>query len=210
MVKPANRRREYEPDRESEDAFARLLNEVAAAAVVPDEIEQRKRWINTFALQAHSHGSSASMSSLLMLGADLYQANKHFDASEIADGGPHAWIGTVGGVVRPGRFRGSAGQRRPHGHAVPLSDQKMNFQFTAEERQAEEESFALAVDVRGREVLTGLTLEETAFVINYRRAFVHGVQDEGLRAEFIALNAKHELSRLQGVAANCTKESESP
>ena len=77
----------------------------------------------------------------------------------------------------------------------------MKFQFTDEEREAAEDNFALAVDARGREVLVGLTFEETAFVMNYRRAFVLGVaQEEESRAQFVALNAKHEASRLQGVA----------
>ena len=70
------------------------------------------------------------------------------------------------------------------------------FAFTEEERAYLRQMGALAADRRGNEVLAGLTLEETAFYVEYGRAWASGVPaGPGDREKYLALSRKHERQR---------------
>lgn len=70
------------------------------------------------------------------------------------------------------------------------------FAFTEEERACLRQMGALATDRRGNEVLAGLTLEETAFYVEYGRAWASGIRaGPGDREKYLALSRKHERER---------------
>jgi hypothetical protein len=69
------------------------------------------------------------------------------------------------------------------------------FRFTAEERAYLAEIRALTTDNEGREVLVGLTREETIAYMEH----IRGQSDDN--ATFLRLNDKHERSRIAVVSA---------
>ena len=73
------------------------------------------------------------------------------------------------------------------------------FRFTEAERIELSESYAIATDALGREVLAGLSLEETAFVMAYERGFIGIKRHRGRDERFVSLMNKH-LDALHGIA----------
>jgi hypothetical protein len=71
------------------------------------------------------------------------------------------------------------------------------FEFTDDERAGLRESRALNTDSQGRQILVGLTLEETAEVMEHRRAFRRGEQRHENKKRISALVEKHEAARLE-------------
>lgn len=70
------------------------------------------------------------------------------------------------------------------------------FSLTEAERAYLRQVRALAMDSRGNEVLAGLTREETAFYVEYGRAWVRGARSgPGDRDKYLALYRKHEQQR---------------
>jgi hypothetical protein len=70
-------------------------------------------------------------------------------------------------------------------------------EFTDGERSALTQTRALASDDQGREVLVGLTCEETALCVVHIRSFLGPNRDKDLanRAKYLELNKKHERAR---------------
>jgi len=77
------------------------------------------------------------------------------------------------------------------------------FEFTDAERLYLSEMRALGADEQGRDVLVGLTLEETAFYMEHSRRFTSGNRDRDPenRKRYLTLHEKHEKSRLQVLGA---------
>ena len=71
------------------------------------------------------------------------------------------------------------------------------FEFTAAERMSLTENRALTTDPQGREILVGLTLDETMALMSHRRKFLQGDRDRANRGYCLELNRKHELARLE-------------
>ena len=69
------------------------------------------------------------------------------------------------------------------------------FEFTDAERAYLTEMRALTTDGQGREVLAGLTFDETVFYIERGRRFVQGIRDRDSRDRFLELHEKHERVR---------------
>ena len=74
------------------------------------------------------------------------------------------------------------------------------FEFTESERAYLTEMQAIVTDEHGREVLVGLTYEETTAFMSHRRKFVMGPRDHDFREEFLKLHDKHEKARLRLLA----------
>lgn len=74
------------------------------------------------------------------------------------------------------------------------------FEFTESERAYLTEMHAIVTDEHGREVLAGLTYEETTAFMNHRRKFASGQRDRDFRGEFLKLHDKHEKARLRLLA----------
>jgi hypothetical protein len=83
------------------------------------------------------------------------------------------------------------------------------FAFTDEERAQLSEFRAITTDEQGREVLVGLTLEETAFYMAHvkRRPII---PDREGRKRYIELDKKHELARLAVLGAEVQRRNENP
>jgi hypothetical protein len=75
------------------------------------------------------------------------------------------------------------------------------FIFTENERVCLREFRALATDSGGNEVLAGLSVEETAFLMSHRRKFVIGIRDHDAKKRALELNKKHEIVRLSILGA---------
>lgn len=71
------------------------------------------------------------------------------------------------------------------------------FEFTESERASLKEMRALSTDGQGREVLIGLTLEETERYMAHSRAFLSKNRDRENRKIYLKLNEKHERARLE-------------
>lgn len=84
------------------------------------------------------------------------------------------------------------------------------FRFTDAERIYLTEMHSLATDTEGNEVLVGLTLEETAFLMEHRRKFAAGDRDRENRARARELSDRHQVARLQVVGAIIEKTNFSP
>ena len=84
------------------------------------------------------------------------------------------------------------------------------FAFTEDERAYLRQVGALATDSRGNEVLAGLTAEETAFYVEYGRAWARGTRAApGVREKYLALWRKHEQHRKAIVGAEEQTEASS-
>ena len=71
------------------------------------------------------------------------------------------------------------------------------FEFSDAEREYLKEMHALSVDFDGREVLAGLTFEETVLYMAHTRKFAAGIRDREYREAYLRLREKHERARLQ-------------
>ena len=71
------------------------------------------------------------------------------------------------------------------------------FSFTDQERASLTEMSAVSKDTNGSEVLIGLTLDETAFYMNYTRHFLAGKNDYHNMARYLNLHDRHEAARLR-------------
>lgn len=83
-------------------------------------------------------------------------------------------------------------------------------EFTDAERVYLSEMRAITTDAKGREVLAGLTIEETATYIEYSRARVAGTQSRAGRKEYLALHDKHERTRLEVLGTEIFVRNENP
>ena len=84
------------------------------------------------------------------------------------------------------------------------------FTFTDAERMSLTESRALTTDSHGRELLVGLTLDETEVLMNHRRKFWRGDRDRANREYCLQLNRKHELARLEVLGTEIYVRTEKP
>jgi hypothetical protein len=71
------------------------------------------------------------------------------------------------------------------------------FSFTDDERAYLSEMRAMSTDASGNEILVGLTLEETAFYMNYTRKRLTGEHDHQHGERYLELHDKHEQARLE-------------
>lgn len=77
----------------------------------------------------------------------------------------------------------------------------MDFEFTEIEKEWHTEMRGLAKDGQGRLVLVGLTYEETARLMDHRRAFGRGERRHEDKRAMIELHNKHERARLEIIGA---------
>lgn len=86
------------------------------------------------------------------------------------------------------------------------------FEFSEAERVYLKEMRAISSDSQGREILCGLTREETLFYMAHSRAFVSGNRDRDRdnRDEYLKLHDKHELARLEILGAEAYIRNEAP
>jgi hypothetical protein len=84
--------------------------------------------------------------------------------------------------------------------------------FTDSERAFHLEMRGLTKDEHGRELLVGLTTEETEFYVTHVRRRAAGNRDRDLanQARFLELHQKHEFARLQTIGAEVELRPESP
>jgi len=84
--------------------------------------------------------------------------------------------------------------------------------FTDAERAWHSEMLGLAVDEEGREVLVGVTMEETEFYVTHIRKRTCGDRDRNPvnRTRFLELHEKHEIARLQILEAENYVRRENP
>jgi hypothetical protein len=99
------------------------------------------------------------------------------------------------------RGLGASDPRRFHSIISGRQEQAGMIEFTDEERALLSEMRALTTDDEGREVLRGLTREETEFYVTYTRSHASGNRDRKpvTRARFQELYQKHERVRLQAI-----------
>lgn len=86
----------------------------------------------------------------------------------------------------------------------------MKLDLTEAERYSNEWRMALTEDADGREVLIGLTFDESALYISRKRHFSVGDRDRSTRTLWLELHEKHERARLQIVGAVAEKENTNP
>lgn len=81
------------------------------------------------------------------------------------------------------------------------------FEFTDGERAFLTEISAIASDSEGREVLVGLTHQETIEYMTHARRFLAGDRDRDSTANYLELHRKHERARLQcwGASTFCER-----
>jgi hypothetical protein len=85
------------------------------------------------------------------------------------------------------------------------------FEFSDSERVWHTEMRGISTDEHGREVLAGLTMEETAFYMSRTRSRASGVHDNpNSRTRFLELREKHERARLQVIGAEIELRGENP
>jgi len=77
----------------------------------------------------------------------------------------------------------------------------MMFAFTDAERASLKQLGAIVPDSRGREVLAGLTLEETKFYMQYVRLRILNRDNPEDGEKYLGLHEKHERARLGVVGA---------
>jgi hypothetical protein len=82
--------------------------------------------------------------------------------------------------------------------------------FTDADRAYLAEMRSITTDSQGREVLVGLTWEETAFYMEYARQRINGThrQDDGGR--YFELHEKHEFARLSVLGAENELRNDNP
>lgn len=73
------------------------------------------------------------------------------------------------------------------------------FEFTEAERIYLTPMYALARDEQGKEVLVGLTVGETVYLMEHRRNFGQGIRerDPDRKDKALVLGRKHEAARLR-------------
>lgn len=84
------------------------------------------------------------------------------------------------------------------------------FAFTDEERAGRREGRSITTDAQGREVLAGLTLEETAEYMTHVRKVASGDRDREGRKRYLELHDKHEIARLQALRAEIDLRNDKP
>lgn len=84
------------------------------------------------------------------------------------------------------------------------------FAFTDSERAHLREMRALATDALGREVLVGLTFEETAFYVTYGRDRIKGISRPDDGEKYLELHDKHERARLSVLGAENELRNDKP
>lgn len=85
------------------------------------------------------------------------------------------------------------------------------FAFTDKERAGFSEQRAIATDPQGREVLVGLTLEETAFYMAYvRNRVADGQPDPEAEDRYFDLHEKHQRERFRVLGAENELRVENP
>jgi hypothetical protein len=84
------------------------------------------------------------------------------------------------------------------------------FTFTDDERASLSAMRAITTDGHGREVLVGLTVEETEFCMERSRRFLKGQRDRDGRKKYLELRGKHERARLQVLGAEIEARNEKP
>jgi hypothetical protein len=80
-------------------------------------------------------------------------------------------------------------------------------------RQYLTEMRAIGIDGEGREVLVGLTFDETAWYFEYSDRKLHGKSGTNLdedRDRYLVLSDKHERARLQVLGAEIEKRIDDP
>ncbi len=84
------------------------------------------------------------------------------------------------------------------------------FEFTDAESAYHREMRSLTVDAEGREVLVGLTVEETEFYVTYVRRRASGDRDRNPanKSRFLGLQQIHEWARLQVIDAEVQARSQ--
>ncbi len=82
--------------------------------------------------------------------------------------------------------------------------------LTVEEREELTLSGALAIDAAGQEILVGLTVEESMFLIEHRKRFLAGDRDYDSHKRSIELTIKHEASRLAVLGSKIQKRHKNP
>ena len=84
------------------------------------------------------------------------------------------------------------------------------FSFTDDERAHLTEMRAISTDSNGIEILVGLTIEETAFYMNYTRGRVAGNNDHFGGEKYLQLHDKHEQARLEVLGTEIHLRTEKP
>ncbi len=69
---------------------------------------------------------------------------------------------------------------------------------------------AIGEDDEGREVLVGLTVEETSFYLNYGEQYVHGDVEPNDGERYLELHDKHEKARFAVLGAEHVLRTEKP
>jgi hypothetical protein len=86
----------------------------------------------------------------------------------------------------------------------------ITFAFTDSERTYLREMRALSTDAQGREVLVGLTFEETAFYVTYERDRIKDISRHDDGEKHLELHGKHERSRLSVLGAEIQLRNDKP
>jgi hypothetical protein len=84
------------------------------------------------------------------------------------------------------------------------------FEFTEHERQSLTMMRALAQDEQGREVLVGLTIEETEELMGHYRRFPKERVPDREKQRFRELHDKHEKARLEVIGSEAYLRSHEP
>lgn len=84
------------------------------------------------------------------------------------------------------------------------------FSFTYDERANLTEMRAITTDASGKEVLVGLTLEETAFYMDHTRQRSAGKHDHRNDDRYLELHDKHDGARLSVIGAEIFLRNENP
>jgi len=82
--------------------------------------------------------------------------------------------------------------------------------FTDADRTSLVEMRALTTDSAGREVLVGLTFEETVFYMEYTNKRMQGYKDRPNSKRYLQLHEKHELARLEVLGTEIFVRNEKP
>ena len=84
------------------------------------------------------------------------------------------------------------------------------FAFEDSEKAYLTEMRALTIDSQGRDVLVGLSFEETEIYVNHSRAFLKGDRDRENRDLYLQLHEKHERVRLEVIGNEHYLRTENP
>lgn len=82
--------------------------------------------------------------------------------------------------------------------------------FNDADRDFFNEMRALSTDSEGREILVGLTIEETVFYMEYARNRMQGHNDFQNGARYLELHVKHEHARFAVLGAEHYVRTENP